>query len=102
VGPQSSGKGQKPEKVAKRRELANAIKTATAPWLELTPEIDAALVASDHRLDALVSAIVGRALEMGQTLPIPDASREFAKSEGWIHLPLRKPLAACVGFASSA
>lgn len=51
------------------------------------------LVRSDHHLDAPISALVGRAVEVGQTLPIPAERREYAITEGWIHLPRAEPLA---------
>ena len=87
-------KGSKPEKVAKRRELVETIKAASSGWLDFRRKLEDELVRSDHHLDAFVSAIVGRAVETGQTLPIPDSSHEVAAREGWIHLPQRRPLAA--------
>jgi hypothetical protein len=84
-------KGAKAEKVEKRHQLIEAIATATSRWLELSEE-ERELGASDHLLDALVSAIVGRAAQLGRTLPIPEAHRAIVASEGWIHLPERQPL----------
>jgi hypothetical protein len=57
------------------------------------------LEASDHHLDALVSAVVGRAVELGLTLPIPAECVEAASTEGWIHLPARQPLSAFEPFS---
>ncbi len=65
---------------------------ATSQWLELPQEQRVLLAASDHLFDALVSALVGRAVELGRTLPVPDEHRALAASEGWIHLPKRQPL----------
>jgi predicted nuclease with RNAse H fold len=95
-------KGQKPERVAKRREIVGAIKTASSSWLSLPPGVEETVAMSDHCLDALVSAIVGHAVETGQTVPIADGCRELAAREGWIHLPVRKPLSSFDSFASSS
>jgi predicted nuclease with RNAse H fold len=91
-------KGAKPEKVEKRRELVHALATATASWLALEPTALEHLAASDHLFDALVAALVGRAVELGQTLPIPDGHHQAATAEGWIHLPLAQPLAQFAPF----
>lgn len=94
-------KGTKPEKVAKRQELVATIADASSVWLELRDEERGRLVASDHLLDALASAFVARALEIGQTLPIRAEHRALAASEGWIHLPVRQPLADFDPFVES-
>jgi hypothetical protein len=85
-------KGSKPEKVEKRHQLVHDLAATTSEWLEVSDEQRVFLGASDHPLDALVSALVGRAVELGRTLPIPDEHRAVAESEGWIHLPVRQPL----------
>jgi hypothetical protein len=85
-------KGNKPEQQRKRRQLIETITQATSAWLELDAEELALLAASDHLLDALVSAIVARAAAIGVTLPIPDDVQVVAATEGWIHLPIRQPL----------
>jgi hypothetical protein len=87
-------KGQKLEKVAKRCRLVESIRTAASRWLAFSSELEGELVRSDHHLDALISALVGRAVEVGQTLPIPAECHEYAITEGWIHLPREEPLAA--------
>jgi hypothetical protein len=49
--------------------------------------------ASDDCLDALVCALVGRAVALGHTIaPAGDEQHRLARTEGWIHLPA-KPLA---------
>lgn len=85
-------KGAEPAKVEKRRELVGAVIASAGAWLAVTDEQQVLLAASDHLLDALVSALVGRAVELGRTLPIPEEHRALAASEGWIHLPERRPL----------
>lgn len=87
-------KGTKPERVERRRDLVWAFTSATADWLELDIETAERLGSSDHHLDALVSAVVGRAVELGLTQPIPAEHAEAASAEGWIHLPVRQPLSA--------
>lgn len=42
---------------------------------------------SDHALDALISALVARAVALGQTLPPGRGQSRAAKIEGWIHVP---------------
>jgi hypothetical protein len=93
-------KGAKPEQQEKRRRLAVAIAEATSVWLDLGPEERALIAASDHLLDALVSALVARAAAVGLTVPIPDNARAAAATEGWIHLPRRQALAAFRPFSS--
>jgi hypothetical protein len=94
-------KGNKPEQRDRRRRLAEAIAEATAPWLNLEPEQRALLAASDHLLDALVSALVARAAAVGLTVPIPLEVQAVAATEGWIHLPRRQPLAAFRPFSGA-
>lgn len=64
-----------------------------APWLDID-EHATVLVRSDHLIDALVCAILARALTSRPSLtdPIPTAHRSHAEREGWIHLPLRDTL----------
>ena len=46
------------------------------------------MVASDHALDAFVSALVAAAAAIGRTIPPRDPDeRRIAAVEGWIHLP---------------
>jgi hypothetical protein len=70
-----------------RRRLAERL--ADDAGLELGEATIAACAASDHALDALVCALVTRAVALGLTRPVPpaeDAAR--IAREGWIHLPL--------------
>lgn len=93
-------KGTKPEKLETRRQLVNAFATATCGWLELEAGDVERLQSSDHHLDALVSAVVGRAVELGLTVPIPAEYLKAAAVEGWIHLPQRRPLADFTPFTA--
>jgi hypothetical protein len=92
-------KGTKPEKREKRTQLVDAFAEATSSWLELESETLESLQSSDHLLDGLISAIVGRAVELGLTLPISPELADVAAAEGWIHLPRRQPLADFDPFA---
>jgi Protein of unknown function (DUF429) len=48
------------------------------------------IAAEDDYLDALLCALIARAVELGQThLPEPGRQAELAEVEGWIHLPNR-------------
>jgi hypothetical protein len=48
------------------------------------------VVGEDDYLDALLCALIARAVELGQTrLPEPGRQAELAAVEGWIHLPDR-------------
>lgn len=57
------------------------------PWLQLSPTHQQACIESDDCLDALVCALVARAVERRLTVPPPADLADEAKSEGWIHLP---------------
>jgi hypothetical protein len=86
-------KGSKPDKLEKRAALVRALAAATASWLALDELLLDRLRASDHLVDALICAIVGRAVQIGVTLPIPEGLRQLAAAEGWIHLPQKRSLA---------
>jgi hypothetical protein len=61
--------------------------TQDAPWLRLSPTHHQACIESDDCLDALVCALVARAVQRHLTIqPPPDVAKE-AMTEGWIHLP---------------
>lgn len=52
-----------------------------------TPELREACTVVDHAFDALVSALVARAAQLGRVEPIPEPLRAAAAVEGWITLP---------------
>jgi hypothetical protein len=69
----------------------------TASGLEIGSEARASCIDVDHALDALVSALVARAVARGLTTG-PDETRSAAAAhEGWIHLPRPDSLAHLVG-----
>ena len=80
-------KGTKPECRDTRRQLVTRFAQVCKPWLQLDSEEVVALASSDHMFDALISALVARACEVGATDPIPVDVRKIAAIEGWIHLP---------------
>ncbi|MGJ5894599.1 DUF429 domain-containing protein [Streptomyces niveiscabiei] len=58
--------------------------------LELSGRVRDRCTASDHDLDALISAVVARAAARGLTeAPATDHERAMAAVEGWMHLPRR-------------
>src|SRR4051794_23566177 len=61
-----------------------------AAWLDLTDADRVALCKTDHRFDALVCALIARAVERLQCEPAPDDPR--IACEGWIWLPLPNSL----------
>ncbi|MCK9248618.1 MAG: DUF429 domain-containing protein [Solirubrobacteraceae bacterium] len=58
-----------------------------APWLVIADDRVAACVAHDDALDALLCALVARAVERRLTPPIPSVLDGAARREGWIHVP---------------
>lgn len=70
---------------AARNELLNLLRDA-APWLDLGT-YDLICRQSDDALDAVICALIARAVWLGHTLCPPSDSS--ASAEGWIHLPDR-------------
>ncbi|MFF5879929.1 DUF429 domain-containing protein [Streptomyces californicus] len=64
--------------------------------LDLSDRVRDRCVASDHDLDALISAVAARAAACGMThSPITEEEHAMAAVEGWMHLPRRDlPLTA--------
>ncbi|TKV59033.1 DUF429 domain-containing protein [Nakamurella flava] len=60
---------------------------ATIPWLRVSGGQRELLCRSDHALDALVSALVARAVVIGAATVPPPADAAVAAIEGWIALP---------------
>jgi Protein of unknown function (DUF429) len=78
------------------RERIVAALVRTAPWLELTSAHRRACGDWDDCLDALVCALVARAVERGLTAAPPAELADEARSEGWIHVPAPQALPALV------
>jgi len=69
-----------------RERILDTITTATRTWLD-ADRIAAACIASDHVLDALLSAVVALTAALGLTTPPPENLGHLALREGWIHIP---------------
>ena len=72
----------------KRRALLDRLTTGASIDLG---GCEAALVASDHAFDALLSALVARAAATHRVLDVPADLADDAAVEGWIHLPAVPP-----------
>ncbi len=86
--PGAGGAPLAPERT--RRHIVGSVVQRTAGWLafdDRNGSVVGRAVASDHTLDALVSALVAAAAKAGRTDPPPGADAERARREGWIHLP---------------
>jgi len=79
-------KGQRPENCLRRASLVRELRLKM-PWLQLAPAQLEMLNRSDHALDALISAVIARAVETGHALPVPADAVTAAGEEGWIRLP---------------
>ncbi|WP_371827258.1 DUF429 domain-containing protein [Deinococcus sp. QL22] len=82
----AGGKSYKADAEA-RQHILDALKLQ-APWLRCSSEQQDLLVASDHLLDALISALTGLAAARGLVDPIPLEMQDLARVEGWIIRPL--------------
>jgi len=73
---------------AARRELLKQM-APPAGWLRLEAQQREACIEHDHQLDALVSALVARAAQLGLChLPPAELDSDLVAREGWIALPL--------------
>jgi len=75
-----------------REKLAQSFFDRMHRWVEITPEVHASCLESDHAFDALVAALVARAAHLGLVQPLPEEAAEAARREGWIALPLADSL----------
>lgn len=73
----------------RRRDILSAIERQGRAWLNLdhTPDVRQALIASDHALDAFLSALAARAAGQRWTTQPKPAQQRLAEAEGWIHVP---------------
>lgn len=86
-------KGGEPAAVERRTRLVDDVVRELDGWLDVDPELVDGCRRDDDFLDALVSALVARAAELGRTRS-PPINLARATQEGWIHLPVRGRLAA--------
>ena len=81
---------------AVRARLVSDLAERAADWLALSRNEWARCKASDDMLDALVAALVARAVHVDRCDPIPPDDRSLATEEGWIALPQSGSLAELV------
>ncbi len=82
----SGYKGKKPAEVARRKRIVADL-VRQAQWLDIPNHARELCEASDHQLDALVCALVARAVSCGLTILPKREQLGLARSEGWIHVP---------------
>ncbi|WP_158276793.1 DUF429 domain-containing protein [Paraconexibacter algicola] len=82
--PTAGYRGAAPENPA-RTALAAALLDATGVAADAAQR--ALLARSEDALDAFVTAVLARVVALGRSEPVPDALRELARREGWIHVP---------------
>lgn len=83
-----SYKGQKPPARDRRELLLTHLLEGLGPGFSITEEQREACLVSDDILDALVCALLARAVGEHLTIrPEEGAQRDLACREGWIHLP---------------
>ena len=77
-----------PNATSKRAALVQSFVEATDRWLDLSADVRAACIKSDHVLDAFVSCLATRAAQLGKSRrPETEDQRELGRVEGWIHVP---------------
>ncbi len=75
------------EQADARRLLVERVLGQTAAWLGVAPAESELCLASDDAFDALVAALVARAVAAGLAEPIPAEESAAARKEGWIAVP---------------
>jgi hypothetical protein len=94
VARSASYKGGAAAARARRERLVATLRAALGPRFALSDAQHVRCCESDDCLDALVCALVARAVGVGLTIPPGDPEqRRLALVEGWIHLPAA-PLAS--------
>ena len=81
---------KRPEGATVREAIVSSVVTATG--LAITSEHRGQLVAADHPIDALISALVASAFLSGQVLQPTTEEQAIGLIEGWLYLP-NEPLA---------
>jgi predicted RNase H-like nuclease len=62
---------------------------AEIPWPIADESIWESIRQDDNQFDALICALIARAVAQGLCEEIPDEYQDIARIEGWIHLPLK-------------
>ncbi len=88
IAPEGTYKGKGKGAEAARHRILVALEAGLG--LDLSEGVRARCVGDDHALDALISAVVARAVARGLTEgPVTAHERAMAAVEGWMHLPRR-------------
>lgn len=82
---------------ARRTQLVDELFSRLGARFAIDDAQQAACVASDDGLDALLCALIARAAERGKTVPPGDEHAASARVEGWIHLPEPGSLSELIG-----
>jgi hypothetical protein len=86
--PSVSYKGANVGAKAQRERIMLALLDGLGPAFAIAARDRESCVAFDDCLDALVCALLARAVEQGHTMrPDTDEQQALARTEGWIHLP---------------
>jgi hypothetical protein len=80
-------KGDADDRRERRASHLAALMEGLDRVVALSDEHKAACEADDDDFDALISALVARAVEVGRVDPVPAGMRWLALREGWIQLP---------------
>jgi hypothetical protein len=96
-GQQDAGtyKGSSPGALRRRRRIMRTVARYGDGWLAIPREVAIECEQSDHKLDALICALVARAADKDQLFEISNPER--AAIEGWIRVPLDEPLSFLSG-----
>jgi len=81
----------------RRRTMMTSLRLQLAGQVDVDDATFDRCVSNDDDLDAFVSALVARAVQIGQSEAIPHSLRWAAMREGWIHLPLADSLERLAG-----
>lgn len=86
--PKDSYKGNGQTAHERREQLLAGLLTGLGSAFAISPDQRQACIDSDDCLDALVCALLARAVQQNDTLqPEPGDQHDLARTEGWIHLP---------------
>ncbi|RKQ90868.1 uncharacterized protein DUF429 [Solirubrobacter pauli] len=86
--PKDSYKGNSQTAHDRREHLLAGLLTGLGSAFAISPDQRQACIDSDDCLDALVCALLARAVQQHDTLqPEPGEQHHLAQTEGWIHLP---------------
>ncbi len=85
------------EGIRKVREEFLAGVEAIAPWLRWSGDARAVCVGNEDAVDAVISALVVRAVSLGVVKGVENGVEDVARTEGWVYLPEEGSLRDLVG-----